>query len=104
MQICGYGSPGNWQFQPECVPYSLWYSGTAALIAHADLLHPLRDAIPSEVTVFSAPTPPEIIASYRVDPDHLAVPGFAIDLEAWLARQAPYDGPAVPQPRNRTYT
>ncbi|HEY4986433.1 MAG TPA: acyl-CoA synthetase [Bradyrhizobium sp.] len=104
MQLGAYGVPVNWHFKPEEITYILRDSGTAVLIAHADLLHQLRDAIPSEVTVFSAPTPPEIIATYRVDPDHLAVPDFAIDLEAWLARQAPYDGPAVPQPQNMIYT
>ena len=104
MQLGAYGVPVNWHFKPEEITYILRDSGTAVLIAHADLLHQLRDAIPPDVTVFSAPTPPEIIATYRVDPDHLAVPDFAIDLEAWLAQQAPYDGPAVPQPQNMIYT
>ena len=57
-----------------------------------------RDAIPAGVTVLSVPTPPEILASYKIDPDHLATPDFAIELESWLAQQPPYDGPARPQP------
>ena len=59
---------------------------------------------PAGVTVLSAPTPPEILANYKIDPDHLAAPDFAVDLEAWLARQQPYDGPALPQPQNMIYT
>ena len=31
-------------------------------------------------------------------------PDFAIDLESWLERQRPYDGPALPQPQNMIYT
>ena len=56
----------------------------AVLIGHADMLHQLRDAIPAGVTVLSVPTPPEILANYKIDPDHLATPDFATDLESWL--------------------
>ena len=68
------------------------------------MLHQLREAIPSGVTVLSVPTPPEILSTYRIDRDHLATPDFAIDFEPWLAQQAPYDGPVVPQPSNMIYT
>ena len=74
------------------------------LIGHADMLHGLRGAIPADVTVLSAPTPPEILASYKIDPDLLATPDFATDFESWLERQRPYDGPALPQPQNMIYT
>ena len=57
------------------------------LIGHTDLLHPLREAIPAGVTVFSVPTPPEILSNYKIDPDHLAAPDFARDLE-FLDRRA----------------
>ena len=40
--------------------------------------------IPAGVTVLSVPTPPEILANYKIDPDHLATPDFATDLESWL--------------------
>ena len=58
------------------------------------MLHQLRDAIPEGVTVLSVPTPPEILGHYKIDPDRLATPDFAIDLESWLEQQRPYDGPA----------
>jgi long-chain acyl-CoA synthetase len=103
MQLGAYGVPVNWHFKPEEITYILKDSGTSVLIAHADLLHQLRDAIPPGVTAFSVPTPPEIIANYKIDPDLLGRPD-AIDLEAWLAQQTPYDGPAVPQPQNMIYT
>jgi len=74
------------------------------LIAHADLLHQLDGAMPSGVTVFSVPTPPEIRANYAIESDRMAAPGFAIDLESWQVQQAPYDGPALPQPQNMIYT
>src|SRR4051794_18125031 len=70
-----YAVPVNWHFKPDEVAYVLRDSGARVLIGHADLLHQLRDAIPSGVTVLSAPTPPEILAAYRIDRDLLARPG-----------------------------
>src|ERR1700689_3391804 len=68
------------------------------------MLHQLRDAIPAGISVLSVRTPPEVLENYKIDPDHLATPGFATDLETWLERQRPYDGPALPQPQNMIYT
>src|SRR3569832_2230200 len=90
MRLGAYGVPVNWHFKPEEVEYILRDSGTKVLIGHADLLHPLGSIIPSGVTVLSVRTPPEILASYSIDPGHVAAPAFAIDLEGWLAQQRPY--------------
>src|SRR5450756_1225044 len=104
MQLGAYAVPVNWHFKPEEIHYILEGAGTRVLIGHADMLHQLRHAIPPGVTVLSAPTPPEILANYRIDPDHLAAPDFAVDLESWLEAQKPYDGPVLPQPQNMIYT
>ena len=104
MRLGAYGVPVNWHFKPEEINYVLKDSGTRVLIGHADMLHQLRDAIPAGVTALSVPTPPEILSSYRIAPDHLATPDFAIDFESWLKQQERYDGPAVPQPQNMIYT
>jgi long-chain acyl-CoA synthetase len=104
MRLGAYGVPVNWHFKPDEINYVLKDSGTPVLIAHADMLHALRDAIPRGVSVLSAPTPPEILGNYKIGPDQLATPDFAIDLESWLARQEPYVGPVVPVPQNMIYT
>jgi long-chain acyl-CoA synthetase len=104
MRLGAYAVPVNWHFKPEEINYVLKDSGTSVLIGHADLLHQLRGVIAAGVSVLSAPTPPEIQKHYRIDPDHLATPDFAEDLESWLERQSPYDGPALPQPQNMIYT
>src|SRR4030088_2462875 len=104
MRLGAYAVPVNWHFKPDEINYVLKDSGTSVLIGHADMLHPLCDAIPAGVTVLSAPTPPEILRSYRIDSDHLATPDFATDLESWLGQQRPYEGPALPQPANMIYT
>jgi long-chain acyl-CoA synthetase len=104
MRLGAYGVPVNWHFKPEEINYILKDSGTSVLIGHADMLHQLRAAIPPDVTVLSVPTPPEILATYKIDRDDLATPDFAIDFEPWLAGQARYAGPMVPQPSNMIYT
>jgi len=104
MRLGAYGVPVNWHFKPEEIDYILRDCGTAVLIGHADMLHQLRGTVPPEITVLSVPTPPEILTHYKIDPDHLATPDFAIDFEPWLVQQAPYDGPVVPQPPNMIYT
>src|SRR6267142_7123267 len=72
MRLGAYAVPINWHFKPEEINYVLKDSGTSVLIGHADMLHQLREAIPAGVTVLSAATPPEILANYNIDPDHLA--------------------------------
>jgi long-chain acyl-CoA synthetase len=104
MRLGAYGVPVNWHFKPEEINYILRDSGATVLIGHADMLHQLREAIPPDVAVLSVPTPPEILASYKIDRDLRERPEFAIDFELWLAEQAPYGGPIVPQPSNMIYT
>src|ERR1700737_3792458 len=104
MRLGAYGVPVNWHFKPEEINYVLKDFGTSVLIGHADMLRQLRGAIPAAVSVLSVPMPPEILATYKIAPDHLATPDFATDLELWLEQQRPYDGPALPQPQNMIYT
>ena len=104
MRLGAYAVPINWHFKPEEINYVLKDSGTSVLIGHADMLHQLRDAIPAGITVLGVPTPPEIPANYKIDPDRLAGPDFATDLESWLKQQPPYDGPVLAQPSNMIYT
>src|ERR1700694_1933650 len=84
MRLGAYAVPVNWHFKPEEINYVLKDSGTSVLIGHADLLHQLRGVIPAGITVLGAPTPPEILTNYQIEPDHLAAPDFATDLESWL--------------------
>ena len=68
IRLGAYGVPVNWHFKPEEINYVLKDCGTSVLIAHADMLHQLRDAIPDGVTAISVPTPPEILANYEINP------------------------------------
>src|SRR5690242_21811129 len=57
MRLGAYGVPVNWHFKPEEINYVLKDSGTSVLIAHADMLHQLCEAIPPGITVLSVATP-----------------------------------------------
>jgi long-chain acyl-CoA synthetase len=104
MMLGAYAVPVNWHFKPEEISYVLKDTATRVLIGHADLLNLLREVIPDDVTLLSVPTPPEILANYKIDPSHLGPPARAHDFEQWLTQQKPYDGPKLPQPQSMIYT
>ncbi|KIZ40658.1 MULTISPECIES: acyl-CoA synthetase [Rhodopseudomonas] len=104
MMLGAYAVPVNWHFKPEEIAYVVGDSGSRVLLGHADLLHGLDAVTATGITVLSVPTPPEILSNYKIDPDPLAAPAGAIDLDSWAAKQAPYAGPKLPQPSNMIYT
>jgi long-chain acyl-CoA synthetase len=104
MTLGAYAVPINWHFKAEEASYVLTDCGAKALIGHADLLSAVGASVPAGVPVVWLATPPEILSAYSIDPDLAAVPAGAIDFEAWLAAQPPYEGPTVPQPQSMIYT
>ena len=88
MRLGAYGVPVNWHFKPEEINYVLKDSGTPVLIAPCRHAASVARRDPAGVTVLSVPTPPEILANYKIDPDHLGTPDFAIDFESWLQAAA----------------
>jgi long-chain acyl-CoA synthetase len=101
MTLGAYAVPVNWHFKPDEIAYVVADSGARVLIGHTDLLRAVHGVLPGGVTVIGVPPPAEIVAAYGIGRG--AAPG-ALDIEAWLAKQVPYDGPALPQPQNMIYT
>ena len=104
MTLGAYAVPINWHFKPDEIAYVMSDSGARVLIGHADLLHGLDGVVPAGVTMLSLSPPPEIVATYRIDPALCGAARGALDFDAWLASQTAYDGPALPQPQNMIYT
>ena len=73
------------------------------LIGHADMLHQLRDAIPPGIVTLQRGAAAGDRRQLQDRPRAVAVRRGAIDLEAWLAEQAPY-GTGQPQPHSMIYT
>ncbi|EKS41885.1 MULTISPECIES: acyl-CoA synthetase [Afipia] len=104
MTLGAYAVPINWHFKADEIAYVMDDSGARVLIGHSDLLHGLDGVVPAGVTMLSVPPPPEIVATYRIDPALRASARGAVGFDTWLAQQTPYDGPALPQPQNMIYT
>ncbi len=104
MTLGAYAVPVNWHFKPDEIGYVLRDCGARVLIGHTDMLNQIAPIVPEGMTVLSVPTPPEILANYKIDPAMLHTPPGAHDLESWIAKQTPFAGPARPQPANMIYT
>ncbi len=64
--IGAYSVPLNWHGKAEELLYVLNDSKPKTLVAHADLLEPMREQIPAGIKVFVVPTPPEVQARYSI--------------------------------------
>jgi long-chain acyl-CoA synthetase len=64
--IGAYSVPVNWHGKSEEVSYILQDARPRALVAHADLLAPLRGQLPSGLHVFVVPTPAQIRQRYGI--------------------------------------
>lgn len=99
-----YTVPVNWHGRADEVRYILDDAKPRALIAHADLLAPLRDAIPPGLPVRVVPTPPELQESFHLAPAAAAVGPGDIEWAAWADGFAPWDGPPMRSRATVIYT
>ena len=88
--IGAYAVPLNWHGKTEEACYILQDSRPKVLVAHADLLAPLRGQIPPGIELLVVPTPPEVQQRYgiadaacQVAPGDVAWPQWADGFEAW---------------------
>jgi len=96
--------PINWHFSGPEVAYILEDSGAKALVAHADLLEPIRAQIPASVRVFVVETPPEIAAAYAIAPARCRRRADDTEWGEWLARFEQLPPEAVASPGSMIYT
>jgi long-chain acyl-CoA synthetase len=102
VRIGAYAVPINWHLKADEVAYVLADCSANVLVAHADLLAAVADAVPAGVKVLVVETPPEIAGAYGSAAGGL--PPGAIGWDAWLAAQQPWQGPALPQTASMIYT
>jgi long-chain acyl-CoA synthetase len=100
MRLGAYAVPINWHFKADEVGYILHDCDARVLVVHADLLPGIADAIPAGTTCLVVQTPPEVCASYRIEPELVRVPSGATDWDHWLERFAPHKA----APRRPTYS
>ncbi len=88
--VGAYAVPLNWHGRTEEARYILEDSQPKVLVAHADLLAPLRDKIPAGIQLLVVPTPPEVQKCYgltqsacEVGAQDLSWPVWSQGFEAW---------------------
>ncbi len=86
-----YCVPINWHGRSEEVRYILDDAKPSVLVAHADLIAPLRGALPPGLTLLVVPTPPEIAKRYRLDdaaspllPGDVVWPTWVAGFDEWV--------------------
>ncbi|UZE47867.1 acyl-CoA synthetase [Rhodopseudomonas sp. P2A-2r] len=99
-----YCVPINWHGKPNEIQYILNDAKPVVLVAHADLLAPSRDAMPSGMRVLSVPTPPEICAQFNVPADLARPAPGDVSWPDWLAQFEPWSEQAKRSRATLIYT
>lgn len=103
IRLGAYAVPLNWHFKADEIAFILADCGAKLLVAHADLVAGLDDAIAAGLMRLIVRTPPEVVDAFAIPTAHTS-PAPHEDWDAWLARQSPYTGPAVPPTQSMIYT
>jgi long-chain acyl-CoA synthetase len=102
--VGAYAVPLNWHGSAEEIAYLLDHSEARALVVHADLLEPIRDAIPAHTRVLVVQTPPEVAAAYSIAPDAGQVCAADTEWSAWRDAQDQLTMLDLPKPDSVIYT
>jgi long-chain acyl-CoA synthetase len=102
--VGAYPVPVNWHYTEDEARYLFENSGAKAIVIHADMLPPIKGAIPEGVAVFVVPTPPEIQTAYGIAAELCGVPAGAREWNGWLNGFAPMTDPAAEAPGTIIYT
>ncbi|MGI4813063.1 MAG: acyl-CoA synthetase [Janthinobacterium lividum] len=88
-----YAVPINWHGKPEEVLYVINDVKPKILVAHADLLVPLRDLLPADLQVITVPTPAGIQKHFKITPGAAEpLPGDTV-WGAWADAFEPWNEP-----------
>lgn len=101
-RIGAYPVPVNWHAAPAEVAFILDNSQAKVLIAHSDLLDPIRDILPDGLTVIGVQTPDDIRRDYGL-PDTPLRSGDH-DWFDWLGENEPLTDPPLPNRGAMMYT
>ena len=75
--------PINWHGSAEEVAYVATDSKAAVIVAHADLLHHVRDALPPTINILGVATPSSIADRFDLDPSVTTVPDDVVEWSTW---------------------
>jgi long-chain acyl-CoA synthetase len=96
--------PINWHGLAEEVGYVLNDSRAKVLVAHADLLRAVREAVPSSLTVIGVTTPSSIASAYGIAPAAAALPSDVPEWSSWRDGFAAAQDANLEPPSSMIYT
>jgi long-chain acyl-CoA synthetase len=102
--IGAYPTPVNWHYTEDEARYLFENSGARAIVIHADLIQPIRAALPPGVPVLVVEAPPEIGEAYGIPPDRRRIPPGMTDWSRWLEGFEPLAGDGAAAPGTIIYT
>ncbi len=91
-----YAVPINWHTNWEEIGAIMADCEAKVLLGHADLLAPIVQRVPGEITILAVPTPDEIRAAYGLKSALCTIPEGITDWTRWLEGFEPH--PATPEP------
>ncbi|PZQ64367.1 MAG: long-chain fatty acid--CoA ligase [Phenylobacterium zucineum] len=100
--VGAYPTPVNWHYTADEAAYLFENSAAKAIVIHADLIGPIRSALPPGVPVLVVATPPEIAEAYGIDA--APVPEGFLDWATWLEGFPPLTAGAAEAPGTVIYT
>lgn len=102
--IGAYAIPLNWHGVADEILYIVNDAKPKVLVAHADLLAPLRGRLPAGIKVLVVPTPAQIQARYRIAAASIEAVSGDVMWADWCAAHEPWDAPLRPSRSTMFYT
>ena len=102
--IGAYTCPINWHFKAGEAAWILRDSGARALVANADLLKQIDEAIPPNLALIAASPEPATRVAFRIDEESTRVPAGMSEWHEWLQSSPPHAGPACAPRQSMSYT
>lgn len=102
--VGAYSVPINWHGKAEEATYILRDARPKVLVAHADLIAPLRDRIPAGIRLLVVPTPPEVQRRYGIAQDNARPGPGDTEWQSWADGFEPWEAPPRPSRATMIYT
>ncbi len=94
----------NWHYTEDEARYLFVDSGAKALVIPADLLPPIRAAVPAGVQILVVPVPDEVRSAYGLSAEETRVPPGMTDWNAWRDSFPVREAPPATGPMAIIYT
>ena len=96
--------PINWHGSAEEVAYVVTDSQATVVVAHADLLRPVRDELPPSIRVVGVTTPPSIAERFNLAAEVTTLPPDVVEWSTWRDGSEELEDVYIGDPLSMIYT